>query len=211
MLNRYTMKGRLFLFIAMLLTAQCFAQDTEKEAEEDRPRGFQKDRLFTGGSVTASFYTGGFVAGVNPMFGYSLAKWADAGIVVNYNYASQKGINTANDKIKQTNFGAGIFTRFYLFRFLFIQGQLEQNFITQRYDGANLYADETVRVDAPSTLVGGGYCSGRQEGNAFFYMSILYDIAGKEFSPYIDGSGRAVPVVRAGVQIPLFQGRKNRD
>jgi len=38
-----------------------FAQDEEQQ------KGFKKENLFTGGSVTMSFYSGGTILGANPI------------------------------------------------------------------------------------------------------------------------------------------------
>ncbi|MBL0132548.1 MAG: hypothetical protein IPP79_00340 [Chitinophagaceae bacterium] len=57
-------------------------------------------------------------------------------------------------------------------------------------------------------LVGGGYASGRApQGNSpFFYMSVLWDVSDNKTSPYKDAYGRSIPIIRAGFNIPLFQG-----
>jgi len=75
-------------------------------------------------------------------------------------------------------------------------------------------------VDANSFLVGGGYCQGRQAGsNTFYYVSVLFDVIKNENSGYVDvvydqvtgrRSVRAVPLIRAGINIGLFQGRNRR-
>jgi hypothetical protein len=68
-------------------------------------------------------------------------------------------------------------------------------------------------MDANSLLVGGGYCSGREGvGDMYYFFSILWDVSKVAQSPYVDGLGRNFPVIRAGLQIPLFQGNgRNRD
>ena len=53
----------------------------------------------------------------------------------------------------------------------------------------------------------------------FFYMAIMIDVLKEEYSPYVDvavddatgyKSIRAVPIIRGGINIGLFEGR-NRD
>ena len=61
-----------------------FAQDEEQQ------KGFKKQNLFTGGSVTMSFYSGGTILGANPIFGYKIANWLDAGIALNYTYQGSR-------------------------------------------------------------------------------------------------------------------------
>jgi hypothetical protein len=190
-------------------------------AQDEKEKGFKKENLFTGGSVTVSFFSGTTILGANPIFGYKLANFADAGVVVNYIYSSQRDIFEFDDKIKQNVYGGGIFTRLYPVNFLFLQGQFEHNFISLNYTPATTnYQPYKETVDANSFLVGGGYCQGRQPGsNTFYYVSILFDVIKNENSPYVDvvydnvtgrKSVRAVPLIRAGINIGLFQGRNRR-
>lgn len=207
------------LFIASLVCINTKAQDEN----EEQKKGFKKENLFTGGSVTASFYSGVTVLGISPMFGYRIANWTDAGLVFNLNYTSIRDYRQFDDKLKQTVKGVGVFTRIYPVNFLFIQGQFEKNFITQRYvpsPNLPLYNAYKETVNANSLLVGAGYTQGRQRGsNTFFYMAILFDVLKEENSPYVDvaidpntgyRSVRAIPIIRAGVNIGLFEGRNNR-
>lgn len=192
-----------------------FAQDEK----EEKDKGFKKENLFTGGSLTASFYSGGTILGVNPMFGYKLASWADAGIAFNYTYSGQRDYIEFNDKLRQNVFGPGAFLRLYPVRFLFLQGQFEHNYTHQKYtdNGGNL---SKFQADANSMLVGAGIAEGRQKGNnTFFYISLLFDVLKNANSPYVNNvyEGNVlvrtdmVPIVRAGVNIGLFQGRNNRE
>jgi hypothetical protein len=192
-----------------------FAQD-EKEEEE---KGFKKENLFTGGSVTASFFTGGTILGATPMFGYQLANWIDAGIVFNYTYQGRRDYIYLDDKLRQNVLGPGVFTRLYPVRFLFVQGQFEHNFTTVKYT----YPYGLVvkdKTDANSVLVGAGIAQGRQRGsNSFFYISILVDVLKNPSSPYVNNvynSGGElirtdlVPIIRAGINVALFQGSQGR-
>lgn len=190
-------------------------------AQDDEEKGFKKENLFTGGSVTVSFFSGTTILGANPIFGYKLANFADAGVVVNYIYSGQRDYLEFDDKVKQNVYGGGLFTRLYPVNFLFLQGQFEHNFISLRYIPATSnYQPYKETVDANSLLVGGGYCQGRQPGsNTFYYVSILFDVIKNENSPYVDvvydqftgrKSVRAVPLIRAGINIGLFQGRNRR-
>ena len=97
--------------------------------------------------------------------------------------------------------------------FLFAQVQYEHNFIRQKYipvSGSG-YPDEVIHFDANSVLVGGGYTTGRREGsNTFGYFSVLWDITRVAESPYVDNLGRSVPIIKAGINIGLNQGKKHR-
>lgn len=199
------------LLLSFVLTANLTAQD---EPAEEEKRGFQKEKLFTGGSVSLAFFNNTFLIGGSPVLGYSLTKWADAGIVANYNYTSYRDVNGVfNDKLRQSVYGGGVFTRLYPVRFLFAQAQFEHNFIRQKYIPATGNAPSTATTSGNSMLVGGGYTTNRfpDQGGAFYYVALLFDVSGNKTSPYTDEFGRVIPIIRAGLQIPLFQGRGMRE
>lgn len=198
---------KLIAVIFLFCNVYCFAQDEDSETQ----KGFDATNLFTGGSVTFGLGLGSynkfFLAGLNPHFGYTFAKWIDAAFVVNLQYYSAKDIY--NYKYRSTTYGPGIFTRIYPVRFLFIQAQPEYNFIKQKYipvSGASL--KDNLRVT--SLLLGAGYTSSRSDKNSFTYLSILFDVLQNRYSPYVDGYGKIIPVVRAGINIGLNRKRDTR-
>lgn len=198
------------IFLVLFLTAfsmAIFAQ--ESESSEEKVGGFQKEKLFTGGDLTLSFYTGGTTLGVSPYFGYSLTKWLDAAVNLNFVYQGQK--DPYGNKYRQTNFGPGAFVRIFPIDFLYAQVQYEHNFISSKYipQGGSSYKYKT---DVNSLLLGAGYSSGRREGsNTYFYLSVMFDVLQLPNSPYVDSYGRLIPVIRAGYNIGLFQGRQRRN
>lgn len=198
------MKKHVFIALFSLMAVSGLAQN-----DTVQKRGFQKEKLFTGGSVSLSFGNRNFLIGVNPVLGYSLAKWIDAGIAVNYIYTAQK--DYYDDRYRQTIYGGGVFTRLFPVRFLFAQAQLEHNFIHIKYtpagSGTGSYSDNR---SATSLLVGPGYTTGRYPGagNAYGYFAVLFDVLGKANSPYTDQQNHPVPVIRGGINVPLFQGRR---
>lgn len=196
------------IFFCMLLTVLSLSAQYK---DEDEKRGF-KENLFTGGSISLSFGSNRFLLGGSPVFGYSPASWVDVGLVANYNYTSYRDYAFSNDKLRQSVYGGGPFVRVYPVRFLFAQGQFEHNFIKQKYIPAGGGGSTTQRFEANSFLVGGGFASGRYEnsGQPFFYLAVLFDIAGDDYSPYTNAYNRAIPIVRGGVQVPLFQGKRGR-
>ena len=201
------------IFAALLLTSisTAFAQ---KEETEEKRGGFKKENLFTGGSITAAFYSGGTVLGISPTFGYSINKIIDAGINLNFTYTGQR--TYSGDKYRQYVYGPGVFARIFPLRMIFVQGTFEHNFISVRHTPPYGLPTEKSQVDANSVLIGGGYCSGREGvGSTFFYFSVMVDITKDINSPYVeqlqDGSLRAQPIIKAGIQVPLFQeGAGNR-
>jgi hypothetical protein len=203
-------KGFVIIFLC-LTTVSLLAQDRELEESES---GFKKENLFTGGSISLAFYNNTFLVGGSPVFGYSLTNWADLGIVVNYNYTSYRDVSYygSNDKLRQSVYGGGSFVRLYPVRFLFAQAQFERNFIKQKYIPSGGGLSTVEKYGANSFLVGGGYTTNRyaDSGQPFFYVAVLFDIANSTYSPYTDAYDRAIPIVRAGFQVPLFQGNERR-
>ena len=202
-------KQLLLLLCCAIFSFSVLAQEKEKDKEEKEERTF-KENLFTGGSVSLAFYNNTFLIGGNPVLGYSLTNWADAGLVINYTYSSYRDVFVFDDRLRQKVYGGGVFAKLYPVRFLFAQAQVEHNFIRQKYipnpnsGGVNTKA----KYEANSVLVGGGYTSGRwgRGGGPFYYLAILFDVAKAENSPYTDAYGRVIPIIRGGLQIPLFQG-----
>lgn len=208
------------LFCVSLLGVSAWAQD-----KEEREGGFQKENLFTGGSITLSFFNGQTVLGANPVFGYRLSDWADAGLAFNFVYNGIRDYYEFDDKLRQTVFGPGVFARLYPVKFLFVQGQLEHNFITQKYTpraGSVNFIGDKRKTDVSSLLLGAGFAQGREPGsNTFYYISLLFDVLKNFNSPYVNVNYNPdnpsqqrvtmAPIIRAGVNIGLFEGRYRQD
>ena len=193
-----------------LLMLAAFAANAQGN-ERSNDKGSQLYRLFTGGSVNLGFSSYTTNLGISPQLGYSLTDWADAGVNVNFNYVSQRDYEVGGDKLRQTIIGPGAFVRLFPVKFLFASAQFEYNFIRYNYIPASGsgYQPEKQHVQSPALLLGAGYAGGRERGNnTYYYFSVSWDIMGDENSPYIDSYGRAVPVIRAGYNIGLFQGKR---
>ncbi len=214
---------RAFLFLMICSSLNLFAQkekdkdkEEEKKEEQTSKRKF-KENLFTGGTISLSFFNNVFLIGANPVFGVSPTNFLDVGLVVNYNYTSYRDYSQINDKLRQKEYGGGGFVKLYPVRFLFVQGQLEHNWLKQKYiPPAPSTTIEKRDFTSNSFLIGGGYTTGRQGsgGQPFFYLSVMFDVMKELYSPYTDNYGRTIPIVRGGIQIPLFQGKadyRDRD
>jgi hypothetical protein len=195
----------------VLISLALLSADAQEEREEKiEEKGFKKENLFTGGSISLGFSSNSFQVGASPFFGYSIAPWIDAGVTVNYNYVSYRDVYVnSNDKLRRSTYGGGAFTRIYPVNFIFLQGQFEHNFITEKFIPGGGGASEKNKVEANSLLLGAGYASGRYPGSGqpFFYLSILFDVLDNEYSPYTRSGGGIIPIIRGGLQVPLFQGR----
>ena len=197
------------MFLLLFMTAFSITIFAQRDSSEERTGGFQKDKLFTGGDVTVSFYTGGTTLGISPYFGYSLTHWLDAAVSLNFIYQGQK--DQYGDKYRQTNIGPGAFVRLFPIDFLYAQAQYEHNFINAKYIPNNGSGNNRYKTDVNSLLLGAGYSSGRSEGsNTYYYLSVMFDVAQLPGSPYVDTYGRLIPVIKAGFNIGLFQGRQRK-
>lgn len=196
----------------MCASATMFGQGSKEEKDEEK-KGFKKENLFTGGSVSLAFYNNTFGTGASPVFGYSATNFLDLGVVANYNYTSYRDYNNVlNAKLRQTNYGGGAFLRLYPVRFIFLQAQVEHNFLREKYYPPTGGLTTSYKHEANSTLLGGGYTTGRygRGGAPFYYLSVLFDVSGDVNSPYTDSYGRSIPIIRGGIQVPLFQGPQGR-
>lgn len=203
--------------IVLILLALCFhakAQNNDQNNDEnkaqnnDAKKGFQKEKLFTGGSVNLGFSSYTTSLGIAPQLGYSLTNWMDAGVVFNLNYVSQRDYYTYGDKLRQTVYGPGAFVRLFPVNFLFATAQYELNEIRSKYIPADGSSSTVANVNANSLLLGLGYAGGRYRGNnTYYFLSVSWDVLGDINSPYIDGLKRSFPVIRAGYNIGLFQNR----
>lgn len=196
----------LLLATCLLLAVSLHAQDET----EEKQKGYDPENWFTGGSISLGFGGGSsystFIAGLHPHYGYTLAKWIDVAGVINFEYQSQK--DQFNNKYRNTTYGLGAFTRIFPVHFIFIQAQPEYNFIQQKFIGYNSSGTLKQTVNAPSLLVGGGYTTSRSDKNSFTYLSVLVDVIKDINSPYVDGYGNLVPIIRAGVNIGLNRGKR---
>ncbi len=199
--------------IILLLLPVYFHANAQQENENKKVKNsFEKERLFTGGSANLGFSSGTTMIGLTPQLGYSVTDWMDAGITINFNYISQRDYYST-EKLRQTTYGPGAFVRLFPVKFLFATAQYEYNFINQKFIPASSSGipSQKTSFNANSLLVGGGYAGGREKGNnTYYFISVAWDIMGDKNSPYLDNLGRSNPVIRAGYNIGLFQGRYRR-
>ncbi len=211
-----------FLMVLVCVSAALAVQAQDSKDDDGEPSGFRKDMLFTGGNINIGYYSGVTVLGATPQLGYSVANWLDAGIVFGYTYSSQH--DGYGNTFRQSILGPGAFVRLFPIDFLFATAQYEHNFMRQKIiypGGSNLQ-----KYQANSLLLGLGYTSGKEGRNTpYYYLSISIDVLGSPYSPYRDvavsdpsqpptGSNVVYndfyPVIKAGFNIPLFQGSGRR-
>jgi hypothetical protein len=203
---------RAIVLLLMASSLSVLAQGPrEKEEGKDKEKRSFKENLFTGGTISLSFFNNVFLIGGNPVFGYSPTNFIDLGVVVNYNYTSYRDYSQLNDKLRQKVYGGGAYLRVYPLRFLFGQAQLEHNWLVQKYIPPARTPVERRNYNSNSFLIGGGYTTGRmgRGGQPFYYLSVMFDVMKELYSPYTDNYGRTIPIIRGGIQFPLFQGKQD--
>ncbi len=192
------------IFLLACFSAAAVAQPA---AEEESNPVFKKENLFAGGGVTASIFNNITVLGINPYFGYSVTRWMDAAVSMNFNYISERNYVIDGDKVRQTILAPGAFMRLYPFKFLYAEVQFERNFVHQKYIPAPYsgYAEEKVKYNVNTLLAGIGYASDREEDDdEFFFISLSADLLRKYGSPYTTSNNNIFPILKAGVNIKLF-------
>lgn len=189
----------------------CLFSSANAQKDEDVPF-FTLENIFTGGTVNLQFGNKTTALGIGPYLGYSFNKYIDFAVSPSFNYVSVRDYAYVGDKVRQFTYGPGAFVRLFPLRFLFAQAQYEFNFLNTRYIpfGGTSADIEKYKYDSHSLLIGGGIANGKDFPNSksYYYFSILWDVGKSQYSPYKDNLRRSVPVIRAGYNIALFQGKR---
>ncbi len=197
-----------FCFSQFILNASAQKKVVQDEEADVKKPFLKKENLFVGGGINLAVGTGRFSIGVRPYVGYSINKYVDVALSLSYDYISQRYENTQY-KVRQSIIGPGAFVRVYPVRFLFAQAGYEKNFVKFREIYGSGFPDIITKYNVESFLVGAGFASDREnEGDGFFYISLLFDVANNLYSPYKDQYGRINPIIRSGIHFPLFQNAK---
>lgn len=201
---------KILLSLLIIISAKVlYAQNDDYNNVESK--GFKKENVFVGGSISLGFGTGNFGIGANPEIGYSFSQWLDGGVALNINYNSQKYYDAYSGadigKVSSFNYGAGVFVRAYPVHFLFLQLQPEENWIT--YNQKDFSSDLNLKnkVNAASLIGGIGYSQRVVTQGSYFFM-IGLDLLTNENSPYRDSYNHAVPIIRGGFDVYLHPVRR---
>ena len=202
------MKKIILSLLVLASLKSLHAQDMYNDDYSEN-KGFKKENIFLGGSLSLGFGSGSFAVGGNPEIGYSIAQWLDGGLVFNINYYSQTLYNYyPGQDLKSTsfNYGGGIFLRGYPVPFLFLQLQPEHNWISY----TEKFNDQTQKntYSANSLLASIGYGQ-RVVGRGSYFFSIGLDLLTNKYSPYLDGYGHPYPIIRGGFDIYLKPSKKS--
>jgi hypothetical protein len=183
---------------------------TYSSPDNSAAQGFDKSRLFLGGSLALGFGSYSFNIGSTPEVGYSFSDYLDAGIALNLNYQSIRADPYYNGNVRQRsfNYGGGPFVRVFPLRQLFIQGQFEHNWIDYNFKDMTSGLNSSQTNQSSSLLAGIGYTQ-RIVGQSSFYTVLMIDLLTDQYSPYRDYyNNAAIPIIRAGFTFYLHQHRK---
>jgi Autotransporter beta-domain len=172
--------------------------------DESFGNGFKREHLFIGGNLGLGFGSYSFNAGISPEIGYSFAQWLDAGVLVNLNYNSIRADVNYNNNTRQRsfNYGAGVFARVYPLSFLFLQAGTEYNWIDYNLKYIPTGESASYKTNALSLLAGIGYGQ-RIVGRNNFHIAIMIDLLNNPQSPYRDGNGVVLPIIKTGFDFYL--------
>lgn len=178
--------------------------------DDENTHKFRKDNIFIGGSIGLGLGGGGFSAGANPEIGYTIAKWVDAGISTNFNYYSYSADYNAGIRQRSFNYGGGVFARIFPYKGLFVEVLPEYNRVNinlKDLNAGSIGSDYKLSREAPSLLLGIGYSS-RIIGRMNYFTVLMFDAGTNTNSPYLDGYGKKVPILRTGFNFYLHPKRK---
>ena len=205
---------KVFLCLLILISVKVLhAQDNydNNNNNDYESKGFKKENVFLGGSISLGFGSGNFGVGANPEIGYSLLQWLDGGVVFNLNYNSQRYYDAYSGadigKVSSFNYGAGVFVRVYPVNFLFVQLQPEENWINYNTKDFSTNIHLKSKVNAASLIGGIGYSQRVVTQGSYFFM-IGLDLLTNENSPYRDSYNHALPIIRGGFDVYLHPARK---
>jgi len=205
---------KVFLCLLILISVKVlYAQDNydNNNNNDYESKGFKKENVFLGGSISLGFGSGNFGVGANPEIGYSLLQWLDGGVVFNLNYNSQRYYDAYSGadigKVSSFNYGAGVFVRAYPVNFLFVQLQPEENWINYNTKDFSTNIHLKSKVNAASLIGGIGYSQRVVTQGSYFFM-IGLDLLTNENSPYRDSYNHALPIIRGGFDVYLHPARK---
>ncbi len=194
----------LFCIAILLMVTRGFAQQNE----EDEQKGtFKKENIFLGTSLNLGLANRSFNVGLNPEIGYSITKWLDGGVSLNFNYFSQNASEFSNIRFRNFNYGGGPFLRVWPLSFLHFQIQPEYNWISSSQKNVLNGQTGSYNYNAGSLLVGVGYGT-RLIGSQYSYVTLMIDVLQNINSPYRDQFNDPLPVFRAGFGMYLRPKRR---
>jgi hypothetical protein len=174
------------LLIGFATTSFSQYYQSPDDGEEAPPKkGFDKSKLFFGGSFGLGFGSVSTLINISPQVGYRFNKYFAAGAGVNFIYSSYKyEYNYPPYKDQYGVTGLNVFGRFYPIPYLFVQAQPEANYTWGKYKSLDGSFDD---IKLPGKIVPsllGGVGAAIPAGRGAFIVMIQNDLIHDERSPY---------------------------
>lgn len=176
-MNRKSLLIAITLLLALHITT--LAQD-----EEEPRKGFDKDKLFFGGTFGLGFGSNNTLINVSPQAGYRFNQYLAAGVGVNFIYSSYR-YRYYSPEYKESYGVAGlnVFGRVYPIEYLFLQIQPEMNYNWGKFKFYDGRPDEKLDAKIVPSLLGGAGAA-IPAGRGAFLIMIQYDLLQNTRSPY---------------------------
>jgi hypothetical protein len=176
-----TQQRNLLLIGILLLTQLAFAQRVRTREEESKSKEKEpaRSKIWYGGGLQLGFnsYFGSnvFAFGISPMVGYKIIEQISVGPRVETTYTSVK--QAGFKAVSLFDVDAGVFIRFKVFRGLFLQGELSNEWYQQAITGSN----EKVRSQRFNQRLGAGWNFGNGQGGGsevgvFYNFAVANDV-----------------------------------
>lgn len=157
-------------------------------------KGYDADKLVLGGGMNFGLGGGYLRLGASPIAGYRLQKNFYAGVGLGYQYYKVPYDETHNEYMNIVY--PNVWTRYYVYRNIFLNATYEYDFITLSYplDNQGQFNQTKSSVTNQCLLIGAGL---RQPlgGRVSMYGELFYDVLQGKNSPYPKG----FPAMRLGI------------
>lgn len=175
--------NRKYLLVAVLFLTTLSLTATA-QYEESETKGFDRSKLFVGGTLGLAFGSNSTLVNVSPQMGYRFNKYLAAGVGVNFIYSSYRyRYYVPEYKEDYGVAGLNVFGRVYPIEYLFLQIQPEANYNWGKfkfYDGS---PDQKLESKVVPSLLG-GVGAAIPAGSGAFLIMVQYDLLQNERSPY---------------------------
>lgn len=163
------------IFTTQILFAQRVVNKEKEAQKEEKPPTSLKSKLWYGGGVQLGFnsYFGSnvFSFGLSPMVGYKIIEQISVGPRVEMSYASVK--QSGFKAVSLFDVDAGVFVRARVFRGLFFQGELSNEWYQEAITGT----EDKFKNQRFNQRLGAGWNFGNGQGGGASEIGVFYNFA----------------------------------
>ncbi|WP_276485207.1 hypothetical protein [Paraflavitalea pollutisoli] len=176
--------NRKYLMLVALLVTLFQLSASAQDQEDESSRGFDKSKLFFGGTFGLGFGSNQTLVNVSPQVGYRFNRTLAAGAGVNFIYSSYRyRWSVPEYKENYGVAGLNVFGRIYPIDYLFLQLQPEANYSWGKFKFYDDREDQKLPGKIVPSLLGGAGAA-IPAGNGAFLIMVQYDLLQNERSPY---------------------------